>query len=285
MTLLLRALLAFALCVSVAANSSAANAQRIVSLAPNLTEIAFAAGAGTNVVGTVEYSDYPEAARSIPRVGDAFRVDFERLVALRPDAVLTWEPGTPQGVVQRLRDLHMNVVTIKTHTLADVGHAVRALGALAGTQGIAEPAAQKYESEIAQLRNEFSQKQPIGVFLQIGDRPLYTVNGRQIMSEVLAVCGGRNVFGDLNELAPQIGVEAVIAANPDVILSASDSQSEGLSQWERWPQLNAVRSHNLYRLAANDLARSTPRLAQGTRDVCRTLETARERLRKLQSQR
>jgi iron complex transport system substrate-binding protein len=263
--------------------SSAADVERIVSLAPNLTELAFAAGAGSRVVGTVEFSDYPEAARTIARVGDAFRVDFERVVALRPDAVLTWEPGTPPGVVQRLAELHLNVVTIATYNVADVARGLRSIGALAGTQDAAEKVAVSYEREIEQLRADFSRKAPVTVFLQINDRPLYTVNGRQIMSEVLALCGGRNVFAELNELAPQISVEAVIARNPQVILSTGDSQPESLSQWQRWKTVTAVRSNNLYQVSADDLARATPRLATGAQTVCRTLETARQRLGKLQS--
>jgi iron complex transport system substrate-binding protein len=260
-----------------------AGAERIVSLAPSLTELAFAAGAGSRVVGTVEYSDYPDAARNIPRVGDAFRVDFERLLALRPDAVLTWEPGTPRGVVQRLRDLHLNVVTVTTYNVADVAKGLRTIGALAGTQEPAEKAAVAYEREIEHLRAEYSGKASIGIFLQINDRPLYTVNGRQIMSEVLMLCGGRNVFAELNELAPQISVEAVIATNPQVILITGDSQPESLTQWRRWKTLVAVRANNLYQVSADDLARPTPRLAHGAQTVCRTLETARQRLAKLQS--
>ena len=260
-----------------------AGAERIVSLAPSLTELAFAAGAGSRVVGTVEYSDYPDAARSIPRVGDAFRVDFERLLALRPDAVLTWEPGTPHGVVQRLRDLHLNVVTVTTYNLADVAKGLRTIGALAGTQEPAEKAAIAYERDIERLRAEYSGEASIGIFLQINDRPLYTVNGRQIMSEVLTLCGGRNVFAELNELAPQISVEAVIATNPQVILITGDSQPESLTQWRRWKTLIAVRANNLYQVSADDLARPTPRLAHGAQTVCRTLETARQRLAKLQS--
>ena len=263
--------------------SSAAAVERIVSLAPNLTELAFAAGAGSRVVGTVEFSDYPEAARTIPRVGDAFRVDFERLVALRPDAVLAWEPGTPPAVVQRLAELGLNVVTIATYNVADVARGLRSMGKLAGTQDAAENAALSYEREIEQLRTQYSRKAPVTVFLQINDRPLYTVNGRQIMSEVLALCGGRNVFAELNELAPQISVEAVLARNPQVILSTGDSQPESLTQWRRWKTLPAVRANNLYQVSADDLARATPRLARGAQTVCRTLETARQRLGKLQS--
>jgi iron complex transport system substrate-binding protein len=278
-----RLLLACALLLSAQSIAIAAPAARIVSLAPNLTELAFAAGAGARVVGTVEYSDYPAAARAIPRIGDAFRVDFERVVALRPDAVLVWEPGTPAGVVQRLKDLRLNVVTIKTHKLVEIGDALRTLGDLADSKQVADVAAQSFEKSIEQLRRQYGNKPTISVFLQVNDRPLYTVNGKQIMSEVLALCGGRNVFAELNELAPQVGVEAVIAANPQMIVVTGDAQTGAIEQWKRWPQMTAVRAHNVVQVPADDLARSTPRLAEGAQLLCRQLETGRERLSQLQS--
>ena len=254
-------------------------AERIVSLAPNLTEIAFAAGAGEKVIGTVEYSDFPVAARTIPRVGDAFRVDYERILALQPDAVLAWEPGTPHATVERLRSLRVSVNTIRTQRLADIATAVREIGRIAGTEDIAAPVAERFERDIEALRAEFDGQPRVTVFLQVNDQPLYTINDTQIMSEVIRLCGGVNVFGHLNELAPQVGVEAVIAANPDVIISTGDSQAAAFTQWRRWKQLRAVRSNNLFVLSPDNLARSTPRLAEGSRDMCRTLQTARKHLR------
>jgi len=256
---------------------SAAAATRIVSLAPNLTELAFAAGAGDRIVGTAEYSDYPQAAKKITRVGDAFRVDYERILALRPDAVLAWEPGTPPATVDRLRSLRLPVTAIRTRNLADIGDAVREIGRIAGTESVAEPAATQFEREIEALRHEYAQRKPITVFLQINDQPLYTVNGTQIMSEIIDLCGGVNAFGALNELAPQVSVEAVIAANPEVIISTGASDAPAFVQWRRWPQVRAVSSNNLYVLSPDNLARSTTRVASGGREVCRTLQTARER--------
>lgn len=257
---------------------AASGAQRIVSLAPNLTELAFAAGAGDRIVGTPQFSDYPQAARAIPRIGDAFRLDFERVLALRPEVVLVWEPGTPVAIVQRLRSLHLRVEQVTTWNLAGIAQAVRAIGKIAGTRATADTAATKFERDIEALRQRYSQKAPITVFLQINDQPLYTVNGKQIMSELLSLCGGRNVFAALNDLAPQIGIEAVIAANPEVIISTGDARAEAFKQWRRWPRLAAVASGNVYTLPPDDTARSTTRMAQGAAAICRTLETARQRL-------
>lgn len=257
---------------------SAVAATRIVSLAPNLTEIAFAVGAGERIVGTVEYSDHPQAARAVPRVGDAFQVDYERVLALRPDLILAWEPGTSPAIVERLRALGLEVTSIPTRNLADVGQAMRTIGRVAGVEQQAASVADRFDGEIAQLRREYGGRRSVAVYLQVNDRPLYTVNGTQIMSEVIALCGGRNVFAALSDLAPQISVEAVIAANPEVIITTGELQSEALEQWRRWRHLRAVRADNLYRLEPDDLARSTPRLAHGAQSMCRTLETARQRL-------
>ena len=255
----------------------AAAAIRIVSLAPNLTELAFTAGAGKLVVGTVEYSDYPQAARAIPRIGDAFRIDYERVLALQPDVVLAWEPGTPQPVVERLRSLQVRVQIVRTRSLADIAAGLRQIGELAGTQAVAERQAADFEQHIEGLRQQFAHRTNLTVFLQINDRPLYTINGQQIMSEVIALCGGRNVFADLNDLAPQVSVEAVIAADPDVIVATGDARAEGLDLWRHLTYMHAVRDGNLYSVLPDDLARSTTRLAAGARSLCLTLETARQK--------
>jgi len=263
---------------SVSQSRDEPHAQRIVSLAPNLTELVFAAGAGDRIVGTPQYSDYPQAARSIPRIGDAFRFDFERVLALRPDVVLAWEPGTPAAVVERLRALQLRVVTIATWHIADIPQAVRELGRIAGTTSQAARAAATFESDIAALRRQYGGRAPISVFLQVNDQPLYTVNGKQIMSEIIGLCGGRNVFGDLNDLAPQVGVEAVLAADPQAIISTGNPDAAAFKQWQHWPRLKAVSAGNLFTLPPDDLARSTTRVAAGAAAMCRTLETARQHL-------
>jgi iron complex transport system substrate-binding protein len=263
----------------VGASAWPAPVQRIVSLAPHLTELTFTAGAGERLVAVAEYSDYPDAARALPRVGDAFRVDYEKLLSLRPELVLAWESGMPRPVIERMRNLGLNVVTIETHRLSDVAAALRTIGRLAQTSSIAEPAARQFEREIEALRVEYRARAPISVFLQINDRPLYTVNDRQIMSEILRLCGGRNVFGHLSDLAPAIGIEAVLAADPQAIIATDDAVRDAAAQWREWPQLTAVRHGNVFTLPADAIARSTTRLTAGAVTVCRTLDTARAQLR------
>jgi iron complex transport system substrate-binding protein len=267
-----------------AATTTAPHKPRIISLAPGLTEIAYAAGAGSLLVGTVEFSDYPEAAKAVPRVGDAWRVDPERVLELRPDVVLVWPTGTPATTISRLRSLGLNVVAVPTQSLADVPRALRQVGRLADTLPVAERTAKDFESRVARQRAQYAQRPPLSVFIQIDDEPIYTVNGRHVISEIVALCGGRNVFADLPQLAPPISAEAVLAADPQVILSTDDTIANPLELWQQWPRLKAVRSGNVFKLSSDLVTRASPRLAQGVEVTCSALERARSRLSSPQSQ-
>jgi iron complex transport system substrate-binding protein len=250
---------------------------RIVSLAPNLTELAYAAGAGGTLVGTVEYSDYPDAARALPRVGDAWRVDPERVLALRPDLVLAWPSGTPVDTVARLESLGLRVVSIPTYRLADVATALRTIGKMAGTSAIADESAAAFDARVRELRARHGGAPSITVFIEIDDEPLFTVNGSHAISEIVELCGGRNVFADLPQLAPPVSLEAVLARNPEVILSTDDTIADPLALWRRWTRVAAVRYGTIYSMSSDTLTRSTPRLADGAREVCAALDDARAR--------
>lgn len=261
------------------AGQAGAATLRIVSLAPSLTELAFAAGAGDALVATVEYSDYPEAARSLPRVGDAWRVDVERVLALRPDLVLAWASGTPRETVEKLESLDLKVVSIATYRLADVPAALRQVGRMAGTPAMAEEAATRFETSIRDLGQAHRDSPELSVFVQIDDEPLYTVNGRHVISEVVELCGGRNVLADLPQLAPPVSLEAVLALDPQVILGTDDTIADPYALWRRWPHLAAVRAGTIYTLSSDTLTRPTPRLAEGARAVCAALDDARARVK------
>jgi len=273
-----RVSLLVSLLLATGAGAAGAASPRIVSLAPSLTEIAYAAGAGPALVGTVEYSDHPAEARALPRVGDGWSVDVERVMALRPDVVLAWSSGTPQATIERLEAVGLHVVSVPTFRLADVPAALRLLGALAGTRSVAEAAAQRFDAEVRRLRGRYAGARVLTVFVQIDDQPLYTVGGRHVISEIVELCGGGNVFADLAAVAPQVDVEAVLARNPQVILSTDDTVADPAGAWRRWPQLAAVRAGTIYSLPADLVARATPRLVDGVARTCAALDDARRRL-------
>jgi iron complex transport system substrate-binding protein len=251
--------------------------ERIVSLAPNLTELLFAAGAGSRLVGVSEWSDHPAAARALPRIGDAFRLDYERILALSPDLVVAWETGTPEERVARLRALGLRVVSIGAGTLADIPAAVETLGRLAGTEAAAGAEAAALRRGIAALEAEYRGRAPVTVFVQLDEQPLFTVTGRHLISGMLALCGGRNIFSDLPGVAPAVDLEAVLARDPQVILVTA-SRADAVARWSRWPQLAAVRAGNVLRVPPDEVTRATPRALDGARRVCRELDAARARL-------
>ena len=275
-------LLAAALCVAVspalaaptAAESEHPAARRIVTLAPHLAELVHAAGAGERLVGASEWSDYPPGVEALPRVGSAFQVDLERLAALSPDLVLGWEGGNPARVLEQLAQHGYRVVALPGETLDDVAAQIERIGELAGTGARAAQSAARYRAELAALRLAQAGKPALGVFYQVSWRPLYTVGGRQVISQVIELCGGRNVFGDQAAMAPAIGLEAVIARQPEVILGTGPAE-DLRQQWQRWPGIPAVAGGHVYTLPGDLLARPSPRILEGARALCAALDRAR----------
>ena len=196
----------------------AAPAKRIVSLAPNITEVVYAAGAGDKLVGTVDFSDYPVAAKQLPRVGSYARVDVEAIVALKPDLVLAWDSGNPPASITQLRKLGIPVFVTEPKTLDDVARDIERYSTLAGTEALGKAAAKDFRSRLAALKKQYAARKPVRVFYEVWDEPLMTVNGKQIISDVIRLCGGDNIFADLPALAPTVSVEAVLAANPDALV-------------------------------------------------------------------
>jgi iron complex transport system substrate-binding protein len=251
---------------------------RIASLSPGGTEMLFAAGAGGEVVATTRYSDEPPAARAVPRIGDAVAIDVERLVLLHPDVVVAWPGGGNPAQQARIAALHIPVYEQQALRLTDLAPSVRRLGALAGTQGAAERAARAIEARLGALEREYSGgawgagRHP-SVLLEVWNRPIYTVGGRQLMSDALALCGARNVFGDLPEAGPAVNVEAVIARDPDIIIAAGPpgESAAWLRDWQRFGTLAAVREHRLIAFDNQALSRLGPSVLSATEELCRAI--------------
>lgn len=257
-----------------------APARRIVSLAPHVTEMLFAAGAGGYVVGTTDYSDYPAAAKALPRVGGYSRIDLEAVAALKPDVVVGWESGNAAAVVAKLKGLGIKVYLTQPNRIEDVAGSLERIGRLAGTEKEADAAATRFRERLGQLVARYAARPKLRVFYQIWKQPLMTVNGRQIISDAMRVCGGENVFADLPTLAPTVTAEAVIAANPDVIVASGmgEARPEWLDDWRRWPSLTAVSRDDLYFIPPELIQRHTPRILDGTEKLCQHLESTRAKL-------
>jgi len=250
---------------------------RVVTLAPHLTELVFAAGAGDSLVGVSAYSDYPPEVAELPVIGDAFIVDQERLAMLRPHMLLAWESGTPQHVVGELSKRGYRVEVIRTRSLEDIAVAIGTIGELTGFPAIASQAASQLRQGFSDLAGHYATADPIRVFYQIQKRPLYTINGDHYVSELIGLCGGQNIFSDLVNLAPLVAVEAVIERNPEILLVSSDSEGDALDEWDRWPDLAANRYGNRFVMQADEIGRPTPRVLSAGRALCDALQRGRDR--------
>lgn len=258
----------------------AAAAARVVTLAPHLTELVFAAGAGDTLVGVSAYSDYPAEAADLMIVSDAFTVDQEQLALLAPNLVLAWQSGTPAHVIDELRKLGYRVEAIQTRGLDEISIAINRIGELTGRRLQAQKVAVEFDQRIRELKNEYANRPPISVFYQISLKPLFTINGEHYIGEILQLCGGNNIFSDLNELAPSVTVEAVVERNPDALFAGSADGADAFDNWQRWSHMNANRFGNYFFVNSDEIGRPSTRLVSAANNICKQLDTARENRRR-----
>ena len=250
--------------------------RRLVTLAPHLAELAYEAGAGSRLVGVIAHSDFPPAVRALPRVGDAFGLDRETLFGLDPDLVLAWRGFTPQTWLRSLEADGHRVALLGADGPEDVADALVEIGRLAGTAAVAEPRARAYRERLRVLRDRYGGRPGVRVFVQLSRRPLYTVSDRQLIGQVVRLCGGRNVFGDAAVLTPVVDVEAVLAADPEIVFdTGGDPTGDPFADWRRFPALAATAADRFHRLTAEWITRPSLRLALGAEEVCALIDSAR----------
>lgn len=254
-----------------------APAQRIVSLAPHITEMLFAAGVGERIVATVRFSDYPEASKSIPKIGSYKEVSMESLVSLDPDLVIAWPSGNGDEIVRRLKNLGLPVYLDEPREIADIADSLRRFGVLTASESQANQAAESFNRELMALRSSYSRQKRVSVFYQVWDEPLTTLNGEHLISDIIRLCGGLNVFEAALPLAPIVSVEAVLSANPEVIVVSGmgDERPDWLDHWKNWPALDAADNDQLYFIPPDFLQRSSPRIIIGATQMCEYLDKAR----------
>jgi len=252
-------------------------ARRIVTLAPHSAESLYAAGAGAYLVGTVDYSDYPPEAKKVPRIGGYSRIDLEAVAALKPDLVIAWQSGNPAVQVDKLRALGLTVFVTQPNLMADVAVHLEQLGRLAGTQIVADAAAKSFRQRLESLRTANAAKPKVRVFYQIWKNPLVTVGGPQIITDAIRLCGGENTFGQLSQMAPTVSVEAVLEADPEVIVATGmgDARPDWLHDWDKWTRMTAVKRGNLFHINPDIMQRHTPRILDGAEKLCAHLDVAR----------
>jgi iron complex transport system substrate-binding protein len=250
-------------------------AQRVISLAPHITELLFAAGGGSHVVGVVEYSDFPEAAKKIAQVGSNRELDLERIMALKPDLIVVWRHGESERQIEMVRKLGIPMFHSEPQKLDDIPDDVARLGQLMGSEAAAGRTADQLRGQLADLRKRYASRPVVRSFYQVWDQPLYTLNGRHIITDALHLCGGENIFAKLPVTAPVVSVEAVLQENPEAIFATAEKNYGGVSMWKTYPTLAAVRNNNLFTIDGNLLNRAGPRMIAGAAQLCEKLELAR----------
>ena len=251
-------------------------AMRIISMAPHVTELLFAAGGGERVVGAVNYSDYPEAAKLIPRIGSNRDIDIERVMALRPDLIVAWMHGSSERQIDMVRKLGIPVYHSDPQTLEGIPESLLRLAQLMGTEAAARPVAAQLRQQLAALRSRYAGRPTVRAFYQVWDKPLYTLNGRHIVTDALRLCGGANIFDGLPVTAPVVTVESVLQADPEAIFGSAEKNYGGVNLWRQYPTMTAVRNANLFTVDGNLLNRAGPRMIAGAAAMCEKLDLARQ---------
>jgi len=254
-------------------------AQRVISMAPHITELLFAAGGGGHVAGAMNFSDYPEAAKRLPLVGSDAQIDMERVLALKPDLIVVWKSGNTARQLEQLKSLGIPIFYSEPQRLDDIATSLTRLGQLLGSDAPAQAAAADYRRRIAALAARYAQRPQVRVFYQVWSKPLYTLNGEHIVNDAIRLCGGQNIFANLKVIAPQVGTEAVLAENPEAVFGAEshDAGDAGVYLWKQYSGLLATKRGNLFALAGEPLSRATPRMADGVAQLCEKIEIARQR--------
>lgn len=251
-------------------------AKRVISLSPHITELLYSVGAAETILAAVDFSNYPEHAKDLPRIGSGYQLDVEAIIGLQPDLIVGWQSGNNQAQLQQLKKLGFNLYLSEPESLADIAENLIDLGVLLGKQEIAKKKSNQFKSELESLKLKYKGSEKVLVFYQVWQRPLFTVNKQHIISQIIEMCGGDNIFKELSILSPQVDIESVIARNPDVIVAGiGESRDDWLSNWSTWKSINAVKNEQLYGIDADLIVRHTFRILQGAELMCQALQDAR----------
>lgn len=257
--------------------TNSATEQRIVALAPHIVEMLFDIGAGDHIVGTVSYADYPEAALTIPRIGGYNGIQIEKILELKPDLVIVWQSGNKVSDIEQMEKMGLNIFYSKPDKIEDVAKELRALGNITGHQAQAEVVANRYSEKLKKLRQQYINVAPMQVFYQLWPQPMRTVNKDTLINQLIDVCQGQNVFSDNPTPYPQISIENVIVAQPEVIIlpEQTSEQEIPMIEWHKWPEIPAVKHDRFIGINADLTHRFSTRMLDGIEDMCAKMDAFR----------
>lgn len=245
--------------------------ERIVSLAPSITEILYFLGAGERIVGVTEYSYYPPEAQKKPKVGSYININMEKVLNLRPDLVIATKDGNPPSVVEMLEAFRIPVYVINPRTLKGIIETIADLALVIEAEDQAKEKIASLNNKLQTLKLKGERIHHKKVFLQINTKPIITVGKNTLHHDIIQTAGGINIFGDSIVPYPRTSVEEVIKRAPDVILISSMEGSghfeEAKREWMRWKNIPAVGSKRIFMIDSDLIDRPTPRAFLGLENV------------------
>ena len=243
------------------------NPQRIVSLAPSISEIIFKLDQGDRLKGVTQFSNYPPQALQLPKVGSYVRLDLERIVALKPDLCLAIKDGNPKEIVDRLQSMQIPVYVVDPRDLATVIQTIVEIGSLVNASGIANNIADDMRNRLERIRTLVAKtaRRP-RVFIQIGISPIIAAGSHTFLHDLITMAGAINVAAGYSAY-PRFSREQVLALSPDVIIITSMARQavfqEVKAQWSRWPDMPAARDQQIFLVDSDLFDRPSPRLLDG----------------------
>ncbi len=261
--LFLMILLSLASCNADDKTQQFSSSTRIITLSPHLAELVASAGAIDNLVGVVAYSDFPEQIKNIQQVGDAFKLDYETLISLKPDYILSWKGGTPIAMKEKLKSLNLKVIETEINVLEDIPKTIAQIAKLTDTTKFAKTSITHFKNTLNKFKSNRYKQQ--SVFIETFNQPLYTVSSKHWISEASSICGFINIFNEINQLSTTVTLESVINKNPQALLNIAKQEDE---QWQKWPALNAVKNNNIITISPDYFSRPSMRLLQGIENLC-----------------
>ncbi|MBB1309962.1 cobalamin-binding protein [Pseudoalteromonas sp. SR41-8] len=257
---------------------------RIIALAPHIVENLYTIGAGEQIVGTVEYADFPAAANDIPRIGGHQGIQIEKLLALKPDLVLAWKTGSKTEDLARIKSFGIDIIYSDASEVDKVPNELRRLGELTGREQSAEQAALEFEQKIAVIKAKQQGKSKVAVFYQLWAEPMMTVGKNTWINQLIEICQGRNVFASSRTDYPLISIENVIVAKPEIIILPNEKSQaqQTVIDWTQWPEVPAVKHHQFISVNADLLHRFTTRMLDGLADMCTKIDDSRVAIKEAQ---
>ena len=267
--------------ISFAQNKQALHPQRIITVAPHLSEVVDAAGGANRIISVSAYSNFPESVKKLPITSDARSIDLEKMKSLRPDLIIYWRGGTPESQIESIKKTFtsIQVMSVEPKKLTDIANDIETIGKLLGTETIAKKNADAFRAQIIELKHQYQNKnkRKVRIFYQVWAQPLMTLNQDHLIADIINICGGEQLFAKEKLLVPTVSREAVVKANPEIIFTAVDTQQmkTDWSMWSSIPQLAATQRKAFIDIDGDMISRPSTRIMQGAKKICLEIDKIR----------